>query len=98
MDFKFNYKEVFTAWVKSFKPTLEEAKLAKERFNVCLSCDIRKEVIKGNDWSAFCGKCGCPLNKKVFSNIFNSCPMEKWKEVDSKYLPILEVKNNKTII
>ncbi len=98
MELKYKYKEIFTAWVKSMNPTQTEKELAKERLTVCLSCDLRKEVVKGNDWSAFCGKCGCPLNKKVFSNMFNSCPMEKWKDVDSKYLEILEVKKDKTII
>jgi hypothetical protein len=28
----------------------------------------------------FCGACGCPLNKKVFSPVEKSCPKNKWEK------------------
>jgi len=93
-----DYKEIFEAWKASFKPTSEQEELAQKRLGVCLSCDYRKEVLKGLKWSAYCGDCGCPLNKKVFSKNFNSCTQKKWKEVDSEYLNIIEDKNKKTLI
>jgi hypothetical protein len=55
-------------------------------------------VIKGLKWSALCGKCGCPLNKKVFSPNYNPCPLKKWDSVDSSYLEPSEDKNENTLI
>ena len=93
-----NYKEIFEAWKIASNPTKEQEELALERLNICLGCDKRTEIIKGQKWSAFCSGCGCPINKKVFTKIFNACPLKKWKEVDSKYLTVLETKNKNTLI
>lgn len=98
MKIKLDYKEIFNAWVTSIKPTNVQKELAKKRLDICTSCSFRKEVIEKNKWSAYCGDCGCPLNKKVFSNIYNSCTQKKWEKVDSEFLNILETKNSKTII
>ncbi len=93
-----NYKEIFEAWKISLKPTPKQEELAKLRLEVCLGCDYRKEIIKGLKWSALCGECGCPLNKKVFSTTYNACGLKKWGEVDSNYLEPMEDKKNPTII
>ena len=93
-----NYKEIFEAWKISLKPTPKQEELAKLRLEVCLGCDYRKEIIKGLKWSALCGECGCPLNKKVFSTTYNACGLKKWEEVDSNYLEPPEIKNTPTII
>jgi len=37
-----DYKEVFTAWLISIKPTEMQKKLAQERLEVYKSCDKRK--------------------------------------------------------
>jgi hypothetical protein len=93
-----NYKEIFDAWKISFKPTSKQEELAKLRLEICLECEFRKEVVKGLKWSALCGKCGCPLNKKVFSPNYNPCPLKKWDSVDSSYLEPFEDKNKNTLI
>lgn len=93
-----DYKEIFEAWKTSFNPTPEQEELAEKRLEVCLGCEYRKEVLKGIKWSAYCGDCGCPLNKKVFSKKFNPCTKEFWKDVDSKYLEPIPSKKNKTMI
>ena len=93
-----NYKEIFDAWKISLNPTLKQEELAKLRLDVCLGCEFRKEVIKGLKWSAKCGKCGCPLSKKVFSPNYNACPEKLWGDVDSNYLKPLEEKNKKTLM
>lgn len=98
MNFKPDYKEIFNAWITAKNPTPTQKILAEKRLNICLSCDYRKEVLKGVKWSAFCGDCGCPLNKKVFSNSFSACTQGKWEEVDKLFLNDLESKQNKTII
>lgn len=93
-----NYKDIFDSWVTSFKPNETQKKLANERLEVCLGCEFRNELIKNNTWSAYCGKCSCPINKKIFSKLYNSCPLKLWKEVDSKHMDILEDKIDKTLI
>jgi len=93
-----NYKEIFEAWKISLKPTPKQEELAKLRLEVCLGCDYRKEIIKGLKWSALCGECGCPLNKKVFSTTYNACGLKKWNETDSNYLEPLEIKDTPSMI
>ena len=93
-----NYKEIFEAWKISLNPTARHEELAKLRLGVCLGCEHKKEIIKGLRWSAYCGDCGCPLSKKIFSATYNACGLKKWAEVDSNYLEPVETKNNPTII
>lgn len=93
-----DYKEIFDAWKASFNPTPKQEELAQKRLEVCMGCEYRKEVLKGIKWSAYCGDCGCPLNKKVFSKNFNPCTKEFWEDVDSKYMEPQVKKNIKTII
>jgi hypothetical protein len=93
-----NYQEIFEAWKISLKPTDKQEELAKLRLEVCLGCEYRKEVVKGLKWSAFCSECGCPLNKKVFSTMYNACGLKKWNETDSNYLEPLVEKSKKTLI
>jgi hypothetical protein len=80
-----NFKEIFNAWVKFGNPTEQQEKLANARFSICQGCDYKKEIIKGKEWSLTCGKCGCPLKAKVFSDAQNPCPMGFWKEIDKKF-------------
>ena len=93
-----DYKEIFNAWKTSFNPNPEQEDLAQKRLGVCMGCEYRKEVLKGVKWSAYCGDCGCPLNKKVFSKTFNACTQKKWENVDIMYLELKSKKENKTII
>lgn len=93
-----DYKEIFDAWKTSLNPTEIEEELAQKRINVCLGCDFRKEVLKGVKWSMYCGHCGCPINKKAFSKMFNPCTKGFWYDVDSNYLTRQEVKKTNTII
>jgi hypothetical protein len=93
-----DYKEIFDAWKTSFKPTQIQEELAQKRLNVCLGCNFRKEVLKGIEWSAYCDDCGCPINKKVFSKLFNPCTQRKWKDVDSEYITPIDDKNKKTLL
>ena len=93
-----DYKEIIQAWMKSKNPTEKEQELAEKRLDICLGCDYRREVLKGIKWSAYCGDCGCPLQKKVYSNIFNACTQKKWGEIDSEYMEPISDKNNITLI
>jgi hypothetical protein len=93
-----DYEEIFNAWKISLNPTPKQEELAKLRLDFCLGCEFRKEVVKGLKWSALCGKCGCPLSKKVFSPNYNACPEKLWGEVDSNHLEPLKPKNKITLI
>jgi hypothetical protein len=93
-----DYEEIFKAWKASIKPTPKQEEHAQKRLDVCLGCDYRKEVLKGVKWSAYCGACGCPINKKIFSSIFNACTKNKWGDVDSEYLDVVPDKEKKSII
>jgi hypothetical protein len=93
-----DYEEIFKAWKASIKPTPKQEEHAQKRLDICLGCDFRKEVLKGVKWSAYCGDCGCPINKKIFSPIFNACTQKKWEDVDSEYLDSIPDKKKKSII
>jgi hypothetical protein len=74
--------EIVTAWITSFNPTDEQKKLAEDRYSICLNCEFRKKRLNVE----YCGKCGCPLSKKIFTQkAYDSCPMGKWKKVDDEY-------------
>jgi hypothetical protein len=93
-----NYREIFEAWIISKNPTETEKLMANDRLDICKICEFRKETFKGKKWSTICKKCGCPLSKKVFSPMYNPCPMGKWESIDLKYIPQIPKKSNDTII
>ena len=93
-----NYKEIFEAWKISFNPTKKQEELAEKRLSVCMGCKYRTEIITRLKWSALCGDCGCPLNKKVFATTYNACTQKKWAEVDSDYLEPIPDKDKQTLI
>jgi hypothetical protein len=93
-----DYTEIFDAWLKSINPTKKQQELAQKRLDIGMGCEYRREVLKGVKWSAYCGDCGCPLSKKVFSDIFNACTKKKWENVDRGYLELKPNKEDKTLI
>lgn len=93
----FNPKEIINAWITSFNPNSTQKSLAEERMNICMKCEFRKEIIHNKKWSAICGGCGCPLEKKIFTDQAGTCPKSKWNSVEEKYIKTLKVKT-KTII
>jgi len=104
---KLDFKEIATAWFNTIVHTDEQKKLADKRLEVCFSCPKKLEIINGTNWMLKCGACGCPLKakvytKKTFLDKNGSCPLSKWKEIESEYLiqtgKIQNPKNNKTIL
>jgi hypothetical protein len=94
---KFNPLEIINAWITAANPTEIQAEIAKERLNVCLGCEFRKEIIHNKEWSAVCGGCGCPIQKKIFTNEYGTCPTNKWEEVEKRYMKNLIVKEKSII-
>lgn len=94
---KFDPIEIIDAWFRSLNPNEKESNLARERLDICMGCDFRKEVIRKKKWSALCGKCGCPIQKKIFTDQYGSCPLNKWDGIEKKYIGILSVKEKSII-
>jgi ribosomal protein L37AE/L43A len=98
---KLDFKEISTAWFNSIVHSDKLKKLADERLKICLSCEHKKEIFEGKEWSLKCNECGCPLKGKVYTpnthfHKNGSCPLAKWKEVEDTYLK--DFKTSKTII
>lgn len=84
------------AWIVAKNPSDTQKNLAEARFNVCVQCqEFRAQrPITGEP---YCNDCGCPLNKKIFSKVYNECPLKKWEDVD-KLLYDLTQKQKKSLI
>lgn len=93
-----NFKEIFKAWVTFSNPTEQETQLANARFSICEGCVYKKEIFKKKEWSLLCGKCGCPIKAKVFSDVVNPCPMGYWKEIDKNFGQNVDEKIKKSIL
>jgi hypothetical protein len=76
-------KEIWKAWKIAENPTPAQSELAKKRFDVCISCPHKSDFeIVGKLISSVCGKCGCPLNKKIFAEKPKMwCPIGKWDSI-----------------
>lgn len=88
---KLNFKDIVTSWYNVIVHTPEQKELAEKRFDICLQCPSKKEIIEGKEWALKCGECGCPLSAKVYTkttylNKDGSCPLNKWKEIEIEYL------------
>ena len=88
-------REIFKAWAIAKNPTDKQRDLAEKRMEICRTCPSKVQTIKNKEWSYVCGECGCPLSKKIFTDMDDACPLSKWKEVEAPYFII---KTNSTII
>jgi len=94
---KFDLLDVLKSWVTSVNPNEIEKKLAEERIEICAKCEFRKEVFHNKKWSALCGRCGCPINKKIFTDQYGTCPLGKWNFIEDKYKSHLKIKKKSII-
>lgn len=90
-------KDILTSWITSINPSDLEKKLAEERMEICMSCEIKREFFHNKEWSAICGRCGCPLKKKIFTNQYGTCPLKKWHTIEENYKNHLKIKKNSII-
>lgn len=93
-------KEITDAWFDSYFAKDEQKKLAKERLEVCKECPSLKnkfQILGKKLQITVCNECGCPINKKIFSNKFNACPLKKWELVDSNNMVVFETKKKALI-
>lgn len=79
MPFVPSIREIVTAWVRAANPTPEQETLARERAVTCDTCEEKALVTRAKLEYFICGKCGCPLSKKIFSpKGRDGCPLKKW--------------------
>lgn len=74
-----DFVEIAKSWINSMNPTPEMEDIANSRIEICNSCEEKKHT--GTEILSFyyCGKCGCPLQKKIYSpNGIEACPLKKW--------------------
>jgi hypothetical protein len=95
----FNIKEIVKAWITAANPSPEQVTLAEKRYEICSKCDLFgvRDITKDK----YCKSCGCPLNKKIFSNNFDACPHHYWLEIEKEHKSILisnEKKKTNTLI
>jgi hypothetical protein len=76
-----NLRKIAKAWFTAANPTPKQRELAEKRLDICNSCDKKKSVAS----VVVCGECGCPISKKIFTMEDDSCPLNKWKEVEADY-------------
>jgi hypothetical protein len=87
-------REIVGAWIVSFNPSLEQKELAEKRYEICLSCENygEKRPITGDE---YCKKCLCPIQKKVYTQKKGeTCPLNKWDNVEQEHRKN-KLKNNK---
>jgi len=87
-------KEIITAWAASLNPTHEQKILAEKRYEICLKCEHYGEerAVTGDE---YCKACFCPIQKKVYTQKINdTCPHQKWDEVEKDFRES-KLKNNK---
>lgn len=87
-------KEIMGAWIISFNPNEEQKGLAEKRYEICLGCEFYGESrpILGDE---YCKKCLCPIQKKVYTQKINdTCPLNKWDQVEKEFRENKQ-KNNK---
>ena len=72
--------EIAKAWIASASPTQTQKIIAEYRASVCDTCPS-KAYNKVMDFY-FCSECGCPLSKKIFTQIEGpkACPLAKWEK------------------
>lgn len=71
--------EIAKAWIIAANPNPEQKLLAESRASVCDACPHKayNETIDLH----YCGLCGCPLSKKIFSPAGpDACPDKRWAQ------------------
>jgi hypothetical protein len=63
------------SWIIARNPNEEQKNIAESRIKICNSCEFIDVILTVE----VCGKCLCPLSKKIFSKKGPiECPEGKW--------------------
>lgn len=88
-------RKIIEAWTISHNPTERQVELAQKRSEICKECPSMKQVFS-KEWTSYCGECGCPISKKIFTNNYDECPIGKWGDIDKNYFG--GIKETKTLL
>jgi len=71
--------EIASAWIAAANPTEEQKQKAEARIAICNTCEYSRYAALTD--IHYCGECGCPLKKKIFSPLppEEACPKKYWK-------------------
>ena len=83
--------KIIEAWIIAHNPNEEQKKLAELRGSICEVCPSKKTIL-----FTYCDECGCVIDKKVFTNEYDPCPLHKWHDIDKPFFP--ERKSKKTLL
>jgi hypothetical protein len=72
-------KEIVKAWWIASNPNKEQSKLAQQRLEICKGCDSMVESVV---FGFKCNECGCPIGKKIFTDMMGTCDLKKWNKVE----------------
>ena len=71
--------EIAKSWWTSMNPTEKQSILAKKRLAICEECP---SMIESVVFTYKCKECGCPIDKKIFTNVVGACPLQKLNKID----------------
>ena len=91
-----NIKQIIDAWRVAYNPTDIQKELAERRLQICDGCEHKTNITKSIKITHICAECGCPINKKVFTQEYDPCPLRKWTVVDTPYFT--KRKSDKTLL
>ena len=74
-----NIKEIIKAWWIASNPTPEQSQLAQKRLEICRGCPSMVESVV---FTYKCKECGCPIGKKIFTDMMGTCDLHKWDKVE----------------
>ena len=72
-------KEIVKAWWIASNPTPEQSLLAQKRLEICKGCESMVESVV---FGYKCNECGCPIGKKIFTDMMETCDLKKWNKVE----------------
>jgi len=84
-------RKIIEAWIIAYNPNEDQKKLAALRGDICEGCPSKK-----TEFFTYCDECGCVIDKKIFTNEYDPCPLHKWSEVDKPYFS--DRKTKKTLL
>jgi len=76
---KSKISEIVRAWWIASNPTSQQSELAKKRLSICNTCDSMVDSVV---FTKKCNECGCPIGKKIFTDVMGTCDLKKWNKIE----------------
>ena len=76
---KSKISEIVKAWWIASNPTSQQSELAKKRLSICKTCN---SMVDSEVFTKKCNECGCPIGKKIFTDVMGTCDLKKWNKIE----------------